>query len=61
MVEKIYYVNNSAKLDEAIDFLRNLIPCFIDQELIEMDYSKVSIVARVEDLKVVETNLAPLV
>lgn len=61
MVEKIYYINNNAKLDEAIDFLRNLIPCFIDQELIEMDYSKVSIVARVEDLKVVETNLAPLV
>jgi hypothetical protein len=61
MVEKIYYVNNSAKLDEAIDFLRNLIPCFIDQELIEMDYSKVSVVVRVEDLKVVETNLAPLV
>ena len=61
MVEKIYYVNNGAKLDEAIDFLRNLIPCFIDEELIEMDYSKVSIVTRAEDLKTVELHMADLV
>lgn len=35
------------------------IPCFIDREFIEMDYSEVAIQCRVEDVRFVEILIAP--
>jgi hypothetical protein len=61
MVEKIYYINNGIELEEAIDFLQDSLPCFVEREPVEMDYSKITINARVEDLKTIEKKLAPLV
>ena len=61
MIERIYYINNSIELEEAIDFLQALLPCFVERELVEMDYSKVTITARCEDVRTVDLKLAPLI
>ena len=61
MTEKIYYIENSLELATALLSIENLIPCFIERNFIEMDYSKVVIIARNEDIATVERFLAPLV
>ena len=61
MTTKVYYIENTNELDKALETLEQKIPCFINRELIEMNYSKVEINARTEDLLTVETILAPLV
>lgn len=61
MVEKIYYIENTNALEVALEKLSEKIPCFINREYIEMNYSKITIHARVEDLATVETILALLV
>ena len=61
MTKKVYYIENTAKLDIALVVLADLIPCFIDREYIEMNYSAVTIICRTEDLVTVENFLAPLV
>ena len=61
MTTKVYYIENTNKLDKALITLEQKIPCFINRELIEMNYSKIEINARTEDLITVETILAPLV
>lgn len=61
MVEKIYFIENSTALSNALEYVKAVIPCFIDREYIEMNYSRISIHARVEDLKTIEDFLAPLV
>ena len=61
MINKTYYIKNSDKLDKALKTIEQKIPCFVARDLIEMDYSQVSISARQEDFVTVETILAPLV
>lgn len=61
MTEKIYYIENSLELATALLSIEILIPCFIERNFIEMDYSKVVIIARNEDIATVERFLAPLV
>lgn len=61
MTEKIYYIENSLELATALLNIEILIPCFIERNFIEMDYSKVVIIARNEDIATVEHFLAPLV
>lgn len=62
MVEKIYFFDNRTEnLDERLEELAAVIPCFIDREFIEMDWSKVTIQAREEDLATVERFLADLI
>lgn len=61
MTEKIYYIENSLELATAIITIETVIPCFIERNFIEMDYSKVRIYARNEDITTVEKYLAPLV
>lgn len=61
MTEKIYYIENSLELATALMKIEILIPCFIERNFIEMDYSKVVIIARNEDIATVERFLAPLV
>lgn len=61
MTEKIYYIENSLELATALLNIEILIPCFIERNFIEMDYSKVVIIARNEDIATVERFLAPLV
>lgn len=61
MTEKIYYIENSLELATTLLKIEILIPCFIERNFIEMDYSKVVIIARNEDIATVERFLAPLV
>ena len=56
-----FYIQNTVTLDMILESLKETIPCFINREYIEMDYSEVEIIARIEDWTFVENMLAPLV
>ena len=59
MVEKIYYIENSFEMSMALGEIEETFPCFVDREYIEMNYSKVTIKARQEDIASIEDILAP--
>lgn len=61
MTKKVYYIENSIALEAVLETLQNVIPCFIDREYVEMNYSEIEIIARTEDFITVEALLAPLV
>jgi hypothetical protein len=61
MTEKTYYIENCTELEEALEQIEQNFPCFVDRELIEMNYSRVTINAREEDIASIERILAPLV
>ena len=61
MEKKVYYITNSAELNEALRGIKRIVPCFINREYIEMDLSEVEIIARTEDIPFIEKMLAPLV
>ena len=61
MVEKIYFIENSYDLGMALTKIQDTIPCTLNRECIEMDFSKITINARVEDLAFVENTLAPFI
>lgn len=61
MTTKTYYIENTAELDKVLEQIEEDFPCFVDRELIEMNYSEVSINARDEDISAIEKRLAPLV
>lgn len=61
MVEKIYFIYNSRELDEACEKIKFTFPCWIHWEFVELDYTELTIKARVEDLASIERILAPLV
>ena len=61
MTEKTYYIENSIELEEALEQIEQNFPCFVDRELIEMNYSRIIINAREEDIASIERMLAPLV
>lgn len=60
MIEKIYWIENTNELDIALNKL-NCVPCFIDREFVEMNYSKITINARQEDLKTIEKIFSEIV
>ena len=61
MLTKVYYIENSEALEKALNLIQETIPCFINSEFIEMNYSSVLIKARQEDFPFIEKTLAPLV
>ena len=61
MTTKTYYIENTTELDEVLEQIEEDFSCFVDRELIEMNYSEVSINARDEDISAIEKRLAPLV
>lgn len=50
----VYFKQNSEDLDRALKFIKVAVPCFINREYIEMNYSKIEIIARVEDVAFVK-------
>lgn len=56
-----HYIKNGIELETALSVLADKIPCFITREYIEMDYSKVTVICREEDAKVIEHLLVALV
>ena len=62
IIEKIYFIENSNKLDEVIETLNTPIFCLgVARELIEMDYSKVTIECLPSQLRDIEKILATCV
>jgi len=61
MREKSWYIKNTPELNDYLEEIKMNVPCFITREYVEMDYSKVSILAREEDMPHIEDTLAPLV
>ena len=64
MTEKIYWVDRNDitnDLEETLTALYMRIPCFVEIENVEMNWAKVTIQAREEDLKTVEQYMAGLV
>ena len=62
MTTKCYFLNNTDAAARAVDYLANLIPCFIRELLITKDgFLTVTIEARDADLPTVERILAPYV
>lgn len=64
MTEKIYWIdrnNIQGDLEEALVALYMRIPCKVDVENVEMNWAKVTIIARNEDLSTVERYMGGLV
>ena len=64
MTEKIYWVDRNDitnDLEETLIALYMRIPCKVDVEGVEMNWAKVTILARNEDLFFVEQYMAGLV
>ena len=51
------YAPNTCLLDTIIGEIANQIPCFINREYVEMDYSKVEVTCREEDTDFVLNRL----
>ena len=61
MTTKVYYIENSDALTNALNFISHEYPCAIQREFIEMNYSCVELTARTIDIVNIERVLAPLV
>lgn len=60
MTKATYFIENTNELEMVLEVLKEVIPCFIEREYVEMNFSEVTITARVEDFATVENYLAPL-
>ncbi len=54
MVELTYYIENTLALELALENISDRIPCFVTREYIEMNYSKITIQARIEDFNSID-------
>jgi len=54
MVELTYYIENTLALELALEEISDKIPCFVTREYIEMNYSKITIQARIEDFNSID-------
>lgn len=60
MTLKVYYIENTNALEEALEKIIDSFACWVKRNLIEMNYSEISIKARDEDIKHIEDILAPM-
>lgn len=62
MITKCYFIENSDSAMRAVDYLANVIPCFIRELFVTTaDFATVTIECRTEDVVTVERVLAPYV
>lgn len=61
MTIKCYFLDNSFSAARAVDYLANLLPCFIRELLTTKEGLTVTLEVRNEDLATVERILAPYV
>lgn len=61
MTTKVYYIQNTNELDNALEVISHNYPSAIHRNYIEMNYSCVEITVRTIDLISIEHILAPLV
>lgn len=60
MTEKIYFIENTNALEDALEMLINAFPCFVEREFVEMNFSKITVRALEINLASVERILAPV-
>ena len=60
IITKVYYIQNSNELDDAINSISKNYPSAIHRNYIEMNYSCIEITARAIDIKSIEYILSPL-
>ena len=53
MIEKVFYFKNSNYIPVAMELISRTIPCFLERELIEMDYSAITVKVFEDDLNFV--------
>lgn len=58
MTKTVFYLPNHPMLDQVLADIKERIPCFVEREYIEMDFSKVTITFRNEDAEWVLTTLS---
>ena len=61
MITKVYYIENTNALDNALAIISTRFSSAIYREFIEMNYSCIEITARAIDIVSIERILAPLV
>lgn len=59
MTKYVVYAENVEALDAALEKIEMTFPCWVRREFIEMNYSKIEIKAREEDMASIERILAP--
>ena len=57
MTNKIYFFEQTIEFEKAIERIENIIPCFVFIEPVEMNWVKVEIKCRIEDVKTIEKYL----
>lgn len=51
------YLMNTALLEEVLEDIKDTFPCFVEREYVEMNFSKVTVRCRVEDMSAIGIKL----
>lgn len=61
MTKKVYYIEYTNEAQEAIERVTNELPTFVEIEAVEMNFVRVEINCRIEDVKTIERILEAVV
>lgn len=61
MTKKVYYIKYTNEAQEAIERVTNELPTFVEVEAVEMNFVRVEIDCRIEDVKTIERILEAVV
>lgn len=61
MTKKVYYIEYTNEAKEAIERVKNELPTFVEVEAVEMNFVRVEINCRIEDVKIIERILEAVV
>ena len=61
MTKKVYYIEYTNEAEEAIERVTNELPTFVEVEAVEMNFVRVEIDCRIEDVKTIERILEAVV
>ena len=61
MTKKVYYIEYTNEANEAIERVKNELPTFVEVEAVEMNFVRVEIDCRIEDVKTIERILEAVV
>ena len=61
MTKKVYYIEYTNEAEKAIERVTNELPTFVEVEAVEMNFVRVEIDCRIEDVKTIERILEAVV
>ena len=61
MTKKVYYIEYTNEAEKAIERVTNELPTFVEAEAVEMNFVRVEIDCRIEDVKTIERILEAVV